>query len=179
VELGRIADGGNIWVGGRPKARIPLGMMGKGVSRYPYMLMLGQDENERLLGEHLQNLGVTIRWNTELVSLDQQADGVLARLRNPDGAVHTLAARYVAGCDGARSTVRELNGIGFPGAPYEHVFFVADTEATGPMGAGELNVYLWRDVFHLLFPMRGTNRWRVIGILPQELRAKEGVTFDD
>jgi hypothetical protein len=27
--------------------------------------------------------------------------------------------------------------------------------------------------------MRGTDRWRVIGILPQELRAKEGVTFDD
>jgi hypothetical protein len=47
------------------------------------------------------------------------------------------------------------------------------------MVPGELNVYLWRDGFHLYFPMRGTDRWRVIGILPQELRAKEVVTFDD
>ena len=35
----------------------------------------------------------------------------------------------------------------------------------------ELNVYLWRDGFHLFFPMRGRDRWRVIGILPKELRA--------
>ena len=65
-----------------------------------------------------------------------------------------------------------MSGITFPGAPYEHTFFVADTEATGPMKPGELNVYLWRDGFHLFFPMRGQDRWRVIGILPKELRTE-------
>jgi len=30
----------------------------------------------------------------------------------------------------------------------------------------ELNVNLWSDGFHLYFPMRGANRWRVIGMLP-------------
>jgi len=75
--------------------------------------------------------------------------------------------------------VRELCGITFPGAPYEHVFFDADTEATGPMVADELNVYLWRDGFHLFFPMRGKDRWRVIGILPKKLREKDDVTFDE
>ena len=69
-----------------------------------------------------------------------------------------------------KSAVRELNGIGFPGAPYEHVFFVADVEATGRMVPDELNVYLLRDGFHLLFPMRGQDHWRVVGILPPELR---------
>ena len=67
-----------------------------------------------------------------------------------------------------------MSGIGFPGAPYEHVFFVADTEATGPMVPDELNVYLWRDGFHLFFPMRGDDRWRVIGILPEALRGTRG-----
>jgi len=179
LELGRIMEAGNIWAGGRPRARIPLGVMGQGVSRFPFLLMLGQDDNERLLGEHLGNFGVTVQWQTELLALEQQPDSVEARLRDADGSVRTLSARYVAGCDGARSTVRELNGIGFPGAPYEHVFFVADTEATGPMVPGELNVYLWRDGFHLYFPMRGSDRWRVIGILPQALRAKESVSFED
>ena len=67
-----------------------------------------------------------------------------------------------------------MNGIAFPGAPYEHVFFVADTEATGPMVPDELNVYLWRNGFHLYFPMRGTDRWRVIGILPKDLQGRAG-----
>ena len=56
---------------------------------------------------------------------------------------------------------------------------MADTEATGPMVQNELNVFLWRSGFHLYFPMRGTDRWRVIGILPNELRGKDDVTFED
>ena len=76
-----------------------------------------------------------------------------------------ITAAWVAGCDGAHSAVRELSGITFPGAPYENVFFVADTEVTGNMVPDEVNVYLWQDGFHLFFPMRGKDRWRIIGIL--------------
>ena len=72
-----------------------------------------------------------------------------------------------------------MSGITFPGAPYEHVFFVADTEATGSMKPGELNVYLWQDGFHLFFPMRGKDRWRVIGILPESMRNRTDLTFDE
>jgi len=75
--------------------------------------------------------------------------------------------------------LRELAGIAFPGAPYEHVFYVADTEATGNMVPDEVNVYLWRQGFHLFFPMRGKDHWRVVGILPEELRGKDAVSFDD
>jgi hypothetical protein len=109
----------------------------------------------------------------------QEPGHVVATLKQPDGTSRTVTAAYVAGCDGARSAVRELSGIGFPGAPYEHVFFVADTEAIGPMVPDELNVYLWRDGFHLLFPMRGDDRWRVVGILPSHLRGRDDLTFED
>src|SRR5205085_1351416 len=71
------------------------------------------------------------------------------------------------------------SGIDFPGAPYEHVFFVADVKATGSMVPDEVNVYLWKDGFHLLFPMRGADHWRIVGILPAALRGKEDVGFDD
>ena len=40
----------------------------------------------------------------------------------------------------------------------------------------ELNVYLWRDGFHLFFPMRGTDHWRIVGILPAALRGRDDVT---
>ncbi len=179
LELGRRGNGANMWAEGKWAARIPLGEIGKSVSPFPFVLMLGQDDNERIMGEHLRNWGLAVQWNTELVAFEQAADHVTATLKQPDGTNRKITATYVAGCDGGRSAVRELSGIKFPGAPYEHVFFVADTEATGPMVAEELNVYLWRDGFHLFFPMRGKDRWRVIGILPKKLRGRDDVTFDE
>src|SRR5882672_8090414 len=55
LELGRRGDASNMWAGGKRAARIPLGDMGKSVSPFPFVLMLGQDDNERIMGEHLRN----------------------------------------------------------------------------------------------------------------------------
>jgi 2-polyprenyl-6-methoxyphenol hydroxylase-like FAD-dependent oxidoreductase len=179
IELGTPGTGANFWSRGRKQARIPLADMGRDLSRFPYVLMLGQDDNERLMGDHLRRFGVDIRWNTELIALQQEPTHVAATIKEANGDISQLVATYVAGCDGGRSAVREMNGIGFPGEPYEHVFFVADTEATGSMVPDELNVDLWKDGFHLYFPMKGRDRWRVIGILPRELRNRDNVTFED
>jgi 2-polyprenyl-6-methoxyphenol hydroxylase-like FAD-dependent oxidoreductase len=179
LELGRIGEAANMWANGRRRARIPLGDIGRSLSPFPFVLMLGQDDNERILGEHLRQWNVAVQWNTELVSFEETAGGVTATLERPGGATRTVTAAYLAGCDGGHSTVRDRLGIGFPGAPYEHVFFVADTEATGSMVPGELNVYLLREGFHLFFPMRGKDRWRVIGILPERLRGKHDLTFEE
>jgi 2-polyprenyl-6-methoxyphenol hydroxylase-like FAD-dependent oxidoreductase len=179
LELGSRGTGANMWAEGRWTARIPVGDIGKTVSPFPFVLMLGQDDNERILGEKLRDWSLEVQWKTELMSLEQRADHVQATLRQPDGTNREITTFYVAGCDGSRSAVRELSGIGFPGEPYEHVFFVADTEATGSMKPGEVNVYMWRDGFHLFFPMRGKDRWRAIGILPKALRGRSDLKFED
>lgn len=179
IDRGAVTAGVNLWANARHKARIPVGEAGAGQSAFPFVLMLGQDENERILGRKLAANGVEIQWNVELVALEQHADSVTATVRQADGRQRRLSASWVAGCDGSRSAVREMCGIGFPGAAYEHAFFVADTEATGDMVPKELNAYLWRKGFHLFFPIRGRDRWRVIGILPAELRDRTGLTFDD
>lgn len=177
LALGRRGNAANMWTAGKRMARIPLGDIGKTVSPYPFVLMLGQDDNERILGEHLNQQGIFVQWNTELIALSQTADAVAATLQLPGGSQRKISAAYIAGCDGGHSAVREFCGIKFPGAPYEHVFFVADTEAIGNMVPEELNVYLWRDGFHLFFPMSGKDRWRVIGILPERLRGEDDVAF--
>jgi 2-polyprenyl-6-methoxyphenol hydroxylase-like FAD-dependent oxidoreductase len=179
LALGARGNGANLWANGRWTARIPIGDIGKGQSPYPFVLMLGQDDNERILGDKLASFGGNVAWRTELISLEQRPNHVIATFKCPDGSTTKLEATWVAGCDGSKSAVRELNGIGFPGAPYEHTFFVADTEATGPMKPDELNGYLWRDGFHLFFPMRGKDRWRVIGILPKALRQRTDLTFEE
>ena len=178
IELGKRGTGGNIWADGQRRARVALSDAGDKVTPYPFLLVLGQDDNERLLGDNLRQLGGTVQWNTEFVSLKQHLDSVTATVKLEDGSETDIRASWVAGCDGARSGVRESCGIAFVGAPYERVFFVADVEMTGNMIADEVNVYLFRDGFHLLFPMRGKDHWRIVGILPQELRDKSDLKFE-
>ena len=80
---------------------------------HPYLLGIQQTVSDRLLAEHAAEVGVEIRRGCELVGLTQDEDGVSVELA--DGT--RLRSRYVAGCDGGRSTVRRLLGTGFPGEP--------------------------------------------------------------
>ncbi len=177
IELGMRATGANLWAKGQRAARVPLEDIGRDLSPFPFLLILGQDDNERLLGEILHERGVDVHWATELVGLEQHDEQVSAKLKQADGSLTEIKASWIAGCDGAHSAVRRLNGIDFPGAPYEHVFFVADTSVSGPLVPGELNVFLWRDGFHLLFPMREPDHWRVVGIVPRDLRGRDDLDF--
>jgi 2-polyprenyl-6-methoxyphenol hydroxylase-like FAD-dependent oxidoreductase len=177
IALGKRGSGAHLWSQGRQIGHVSLSDVGSKSTPYPYILVLGQDDNERIMGEKLRESGVEVEWNTELLALEQHASHVGATLKSADGATRNVTAAWVAGCDGARSAVRTLNGIDFPGAPYEHVFFVADVTATGKMAADEVNVYLWREGFHLFFPMRGTNHWRIVGIVPPQLREQKDLSF--
>ncbi|HMF10022.1 MAG TPA: FAD-dependent monooxygenase [Thermoanaerobaculia bacterium] len=179
IELGTPSMGMQMWRNGKFAARVPVGDIGRDQTPYPYVLILGQDDNERLLGEILQRAGIRVEWNTELVGLTQENESVRVTLKRPDATREETTAAWVAGCDGARSAVRDFNRIPFVGAPYEHVFYVADTRMTGPMAPGEVNGYLWPRGFHLFFPLRGIEHWRLVGIVPEDLRGREGLTFED
>jgi 2-polyprenyl-6-methoxyphenol hydroxylase-like FAD-dependent oxidoreductase len=80
---------------------------------HPYTLGIPQPTTDRLLTEHATEVGVEIRRSCELIGLSQDGDGVSVELA--DGT--QLRSRYLVGCDGGRSTVRKLLGVGFPGEP--------------------------------------------------------------
>ena len=141
----------NMWVAGRKVAHAVFGEMGKGISPFPYALVYPQDEHERFLIERLREAGVEVERQTELVRFEETADGVMAHLRRRDGAEERSTAAYIAGCDGARSTMREALGVGFPGGTYEHLFYVADVKASGATMNGELHVALDKRIFSWYF----------------------------
>ncbi|HEY7382903.1 MAG TPA: FAD-dependent monooxygenase [Beijerinckiaceae bacterium] len=157
----------NLWVRGKRRVRVPLGAIGKGLSPFPYVLILPQDEHERILIDRLRDIGVEVERRTEITGFDANGARVLARLRAADGRDETCEAAFLAGCDGAHSTVRQGLGIGFPGGTYAHVFFVADVEASGPAITGELHVALDDADFLAVFPMKGTSRARLVGTVQQ------------
>ena len=180
VERSRTALAVNLWVSGKKRAHVAFGNMGAGISPYRYPVIFPQDEHERLLIERLSNAGVKIERSTELVSFDLTTDQVVARLKKPDRTVESCRASYIAGCDGARSIVREGLKIGFSGGTYEHIFYVADVEATGSVVNGELHVGLDRSDFLALFPLKEDRRVRLVGTVSDEaLKQREILRWDD
>ncbi|MFI1500127.1 rifampin monooxygenase [Streptomyces platensis] len=91
---------------------------------HPYGLATPQPVTERLLNERALELGAEIRRGCEVVGLSQDEDGVTVELA--DGT--QLRARYLVGCDGGRSAVRKLLGVGFPGEPATVETMLGDME---------------------------------------------------
>ncbi|GAC1548237.1 MAG: FAD-dependent monooxygenase [Vulcanimicrobiaceae bacterium] len=155
----------NLWVGGRRAGRVPFGDIGAGLSPYPYMLVFSQDAHERLLEEELERWGVTVERRTALASFEQTGDGVRARLEQGPGRELLCEARYLAGCDGAHSTVRAALDVGFRGGTYAALFYVADIVASGAVTDGELHAALDHADFLAVFPMKGRGQVRLVGVL--------------
>ncbi|MEZ4321793.1 MAG: FAD-dependent monooxygenase [Myxococcota bacterium] len=124
-------------------------------TRFPYVLALWQAVFEPMLAEHVEAIGVPIRRACDVVGFTQDASGVDVALS--DGG--TLRAAYLVGCDGGRSLVRKLAGIGFPGLDASTSWMIAEvqmdgepklgfhhdalgTHAIGRMGDGPIKVVL-------------------------------------
>ena len=101
-------------------------------SRYPMLLIAPQSATERVLEARASELGVQFSWGAEVVGLTQDASAVTVELR--DGT--TLRAKYVVGCDGAHSIVRQLVGVDFVGSQYETHILLADVRIPNPPEEG-------------------------------------------
>jgi 2-polyprenyl-6-methoxyphenol hydroxylase-like FAD-dependent oxidoreductase len=180
VEAGVQVAAANFWVGGANAARLPLRRLGEGLSPFPFALTYPQDLHERLLIERLVALGVHVERRTELVRFGQHPDRVRAVLKRPDGSEEVCEAGYLAGCDGAHSTVREALATGFPGGTYSGLFYVADVDGAGPAADGEIHVDFEEADFLAVFPLKGAGRLRLIGPVRWETdREHRELTFED
>jgi 2-polyprenyl-6-methoxyphenol hydroxylase-like FAD-dependent oxidoreductase len=169
----------NLWARGKRAARVSFENIAGTLSPYgPFVFP--QDQHERLLIERLAAAGVNVERNTELLRFSTAAQSVTAVLRGPDGQEQSCEAAYLAGCDGARSVVRQGIGAGFPGGTYDQLFYVADVDAAGPALDGELHVELDEADFLAIFPLKGQGRARLIGTVRGERAANpQSLRFDD
>jgi len=180
VERGRKGTAVNLWVAGKRVAHAVFGDMGSGISPFPYALIFSQDEHERLLIDRLAEIGVQVERQTDFLGFAETADGLHARLKRPDGTEETFHAVFLAGCDGAHSVVRGALEIGFPGGAYDHLFYVADVEASGQATNGEIHVGLDTTDFLAVFPLKGDGRARLVGTVRDEgEQQQENLSWND
>ena len=148
ISLGTVAEKIRMFAGGKIRGEAVFGELGKGLSPYPFILLVEQGLHEKLLYEHIRYQGKDVEWQTEFEALSQDENGVTARLKTADGQTETVQATYLVGCDGAKSVVRHLLGLQFGGSTFERMFYVADVNLDWEYGLVE---QLRRDGTHGFF----------------------------
>ena len=146
------------------------------------MLIFPQDEHERLLIERLDALGRARRAPDRAARLrGRRRRASWPALRRPDGSEETCEAAYLAGCDGAHSTVRETLGDRLSrAAPTRTCSTSPTSRRRGPAIDGELHVALDDADFLAVFPLKGEGRARLIGTVRDERgRSADELSFDD
>lgn len=94
---------------------------------HPVKNPIDQPEFERMLLEGLQRFSnVSVEFSTTLLDFEQDGEGVSARVRSSDGSERSIRARYLLGCDGGRSTVRQSLGIRMTGMTFAEPWIVVD-----------------------------------------------------
>ncbi|HTO33966.1 MAG TPA: FAD-dependent monooxygenase, partial [Pararhizobium sp.] len=179
AAAGRKSTGLKMWAGRKPRASISFGDAGNRLTPYPFVLVYPQDLHERFLVEQLRKHGIDVERRTELVDFTDDGSIVTVRLRGPDGQIETCEARYLAGCDGARSAVRHTLGASFEGGTYEQLFYVADVEARSDRTGDDVTIVFEGPEFMLLLPY-GADRTRLIGTIREDSTDKDKtLTIDD
>jgi 2-polyprenyl-6-methoxyphenol hydroxylase-like FAD-dependent oxidoreductase len=174
VEQGTVAGKGRLIVGGEVRGEIDFSNIGEGLSPYPYVLMLEQSKNEKLLSEYLRSHGKEVLWRTELESFSQSDSGVTVQVKTADSASQIIESKYLAGCDGPKSFVRHTLGLSFEGSTFERMFYVADAQIDWNFSHDALHICLSKDSFVVFFPLKGEKRYRIVGVFPEEFAKDEG-----
>ncbi|MFI9010031.1 aklavinone 12-hydroxylase RdmE [Actinosynnema sp. NPDC053489] len=108
--------------------------------------LASQDHVEPVLLRRARELGAEVLFETELVSLAQDEEGVTARLRSAGGE-QVVRADYVVGADGHRGVVRELVGIARrgPGSLSHHIGVVFEADLTTRIAPDKITLYYLRN----------------------------------
>ncbi len=85
IALGAIAAKARMIVGGKVRGEVEFAELGKGMSPYPYVLIVEQGKHETLLHDYIRSHGKDIRWRTTLESFEQNDSSVSASFERNGG----------------------------------------------------------------------------------------------
>jgi 2-polyprenyl-6-methoxyphenol hydroxylase-like FAD-dependent oxidoreductase len=130
-------------------------------TRFPYTLMIPQNDTEAILLARLRELGGDVYRPLVVADVQQDADGVTVATVAEGERPQSIRARYLVGADGMHSIVRERAGIGFTGGKYEQSFVLADVRMSWSLRADEVMLFLSPDGLAVVAPLPG-DRHRLV-----------------
>ena len=109
-------------------------------TEFPFTLMCPQNVTESILLRRLESLGGTVVRPCEVTGIRTHPDGVEVDY-SVAGVIHTIFTRWLVGCDGGHSVVRESAGVPFEGSTYEENFILADVAMDWPIDREEVSLF--------------------------------------
>jgi 2-polyprenyl-6-methoxyphenol hydroxylase-like FAD-dependent oxidoreductase len=100
-------------------------------SRFPYALNIMQADTEQVLEDIATELGIAVQWSTTVTGFRPDDTGVDVVVDTPHGTT-ALRGSYLVACDGGRSAIRKLAGVGFPGTDATMACLIGDVELDDP-----------------------------------------------
>lgn len=180
VEQGKITKRVRLLEGGEARAMVELSSLGEGLSPFPYLLIVEQGKHEQLIHEFIKANGREVLWQTTLTDFSQDEAQVTGTLVDGNGEKQQVEAKYLVACDGAKSAVRVGLGMTFEGSTFERLFYVADVQINWEFPHDMLTACLARDRSTAFFPMHGKDRYRIVGVFPEDSDKKEGeILFEE
>ncbi|MET0699181.1 MAG: FAD-dependent monooxygenase [Mycobacterium sp.] len=128
VEDGLRGGGFAVVDGDRPLLRLSYDNI---ASPYPFLLLISQQQTELRIEQRLHELGGGVHRGVRLLDLVDEFPGSAATVVHEDGTMRVINARFVIGCDGLHSTVRQRSGLLFPGDAPAALFTLADVVLDG------------------------------------------------
>ena len=163
---------------GKKSVILPVKNIGAGLSRFPHMLMLEQSKTEKILTDLIHKYGYSVEQETELMQIIPDDDGITSVLKTLTGKVEVIRSKYLIAADGAHSSVRKQLEIPFVGKTYSFSLFVTDCIADGDFNSNQICFSFSDKTTAGFFPLPD-GRWRIDGIISQEMELKEAVSFSD
>lgn len=139
---------------------------------YPFVLLCPQSKTEEILVARLRSLGGGVQRPCEVVAARPGVNEVSAA-PNPneaqvtykqDGETKTVRARWVVGCDGMHSVVREQNQIPFEGDAYDESFVLGDLQMEWPLGREDVSLFFSDKAITIVVPLPG-GHYRIVATM--------------
>ncbi|MGW7408187.1 FAD-dependent monooxygenase [Streptomyces sp. NPDC054833] len=157
----------NVHTRRRSPVRVDLLGLPWGDTAYPFWLSIPQYATERVLEAHLDQAGGKVEWGVTLDEIHDDHDHVQAALEHAGGRHETVRARWLIGCDGGRSRVRDDAGLSLDRSDAGATFVLADVRTTATLPEDEGHAFLAPEGLLLIVPMPEPRRWRIIAHVPQ------------
>ncbi|MDE2996277.1 MAG: NAD(P)/FAD-dependent oxidoreductase [Bacteroidota bacterium] len=125
---------------------------------FPFVLVLPQHITEGVLEDVFESLGDPVQRGVTVSGVESSENAIRVHCEGPTGQA-MWEGNHVVACDGRRSAIRDLMGIGFSGASYDAHYVMGDFPDTTPFGS-RAAIYLGQDGLVESFPLPGSvRRW--------------------
>lgn len=110
---------------------------------------------------------IELRWGHKVAGVRSREDGATLEVDTPEG-IYTQESNWVVACDGARSSIRQAQGLQMEGDSYEGRFVIADIRVNLPLPTERLAFFdpVWNPGNTVLMHREPHGIWRVDYQLP-------------